>query len=118
MAIFAYSEVALAHFSDLLHDLHFPMPKGRLAPEKGEIRMTFTDQDRILRGDAVSRFSLLICEIYEADIQGQPERCPLTLIFNEFRYKDKESVLVLEAVHPLLLKFRVKRIHLALDQIA
>lgn len=117
MAIFAYSETALVHLTDLLHDLYFPLPHGNLVPENRIISIQFFDRDRILRKDVISEFRCSIHQVVSSETEGRIEKCPDPIYFNEFEYKKGKGSLVLMACSPLKIKFQVTALHLELEQL-
>ena len=117
MSIFAYTETALTHFTDLLHDLYFALPRENFIPQAGVISIQLFDKDRILRKEVVSEFRCSIYEVTSCEMVGDPKRCPDPVFFNLFQYNRKKGVLVLKACSPLQVKFYVKNLHLELDQL-
>jgi hypothetical protein len=117
MAIFAYSETALAHFTDLLHDLYFALPGENFVPQAGVISIQLFDKDRILRKEVVSQFRCSIHEVTSCEMKGDPRRCPDPIFFNVFKYSRTKGLLVLKACSPVQIKFHVKNLHLELEQL-
>jgi hypothetical protein len=117
MSIFAYSETALAHFTDLLHDLYFALPSGNFVPQAGVISVQLFDKDRILRKEVVSEFRCSIHEVTSCKVEGDAKKCPDPIFFNVFKYSRKKGLLVLKACSPLQIKFQVKNLHLELEQL-
>ena len=118
MPIFCYGEPTLFHFTSLLHDLYFTLPNTGLSIDAGKTTLRFSDQDFILRKDSVSEFSLAVLKVTHIRVEGQPDRCPDVVQLNRFRYKRKEHILALHAVHPVQIMFYVEGLHLELDQLA
>jgi hypothetical protein len=117
MPIFAYSETALEHFTDLLHDLYFALPRENFVPQAGVISIQLFDKDRILRKEVVSQFRCSIHEVTNCEMKGDPKKCPDPIFFNVFKYSRKKGTLVLKACSPLQITFQVKSLHLELEQL-
>lgn len=117
MPILARSEIVLAHFTDLLHDLYFPLPRKGLCPTNGMICIPVRDEERLLSKDYVSTFELRIYEVTDIEIEGRPDICPDPVQLNKIEYKRKGGIVVIAAVHPVRVKCRVQKLHLELEQI-
>ena len=118
MPILAYSETALAHFTHLLHDLYFALPKESFVPQGGVISLQLFDKDHILRKEVVSEFQCTIHGVTNCEMQGNPKKCPDPIFFNVFKYSRRKGTLVLKACSPVQIKFHVKYLHVELDQLA
>ena len=117
MPIYAYSDVGLHHFTDLLHDLYFALPGKDLKPVDGRIHITFKDEEKIICDDRISEFEVCVCDVLEVKLDGRPEDCPDPVQMNKLKYKAKEKTVVFEAVHPIQIRIKVEKLHLELNQL-
>ena len=117
MAIFAYSATALAHITDLLHDLYFTLTNGNFVPAAGVVSIQLFDKDRILRKEIVSQFRCSVHEVTKCEVKGDPRKCPDPIFFNVFKYSRDKGLLVLKACSPVQVQFQVKNLRVELDQL-
>lgn len=117
MPIFAHTETALEHITDILHDLYFTLPEGDFVPQGGVVSIRLFDKERLLRRDVMSEFQCSIHEVDSCEIGGDRKKCPDPVYFNQFRYSSRKGLLVLKACPPLQLRFRVRNLHVALAQV-
>lgn len=118
MPILAFSSTALAHITDILHDMHFALPSKNLCPIDETLTMTLTDQELILREERVSEFELRIFEVIKTEVEGKLENCPDPVMLDQIDWKPKKNLLVIKPVHPVQITCEVRRLHLELEQTA
>jgi hypothetical protein len=118
LPIIARSLVALAHVTDILHDLYFPLPRNGLRAENGSVVIVLTDQDLILDDQRVSEFRLTVRHVIRTEMAGVPEKNPELIQFDEFRYKPNDKVLSIKTAHPVRFIFQLESLHIELEQVA
>jgi hypothetical protein len=117
MPIFACHPQSLVYFNDLLHDLEFDLDVFRRPKPSGDLHVKFLDSEMIKRPDVPSEFLLTIHKVEEVKIEGDIEGAPGGM-FNVFKYKERERLLVMKSCYNFTIKLRVARLFLELTQLA